>query len=79
MADELLDQIELVDIRNGAALDFLGRLMGLLCERGIIEQTEVDELLDGLRPESDPSRSAKDLQRTVCYVSALARMGMRDP
>ncbi len=75
MADEVLDPIEEVDIRHGAALDFLGRLAGLLCEKGIIEQTEVNELLRGLRPESTPERFGKDRRRTLCYVSALQRIG----
>ena len=75
MADELLDPIEEVDIRHGATLDFLGRLAGLLCEKGIIEQTEVNDLLGGLKPESNAERSGKDRRRTLCYVSALDRIG----
>ncbi len=74
MADELLDQIELTEIRHGAGLDFLARLAGLLCEKSIIEPNEVDDLLDELKPESNPARSANDRQRTLCYVSALERI-----
>ena len=75
MADDLLDPIEEVDIRQGATHDFLGRLAGLLCKKGIIEKTEVNDLLDGLKPESSSERSGKDVRRTVCYVSALNRIG----
>lgn len=75
MGDEFLDPVEEVDIRHGAALDFLGRLAGLLCEKGIIERNEVNALLDGLKPPTNSERSGKDHRRTVCYVSALGRIG----
>ena len=71
MADEHLDPIEQVEIRHGATLDFLGRLAGLLCEKGIIERTEVDDLLDELKPGAHSSQSEKNRRRTLCYVSAL--------
>lgn len=75
MADEFLTEIEEVDIRHGATLDFLGRLVRLLCDKGIIEQTEINGLLDGLKPESDSEHSGKVKRRTLCYVSALGRIG----
>ncbi len=74
MVDELLDQIEEVEVRHGATLDFLGRLAGLLCKKGIIEQTEVNDLLDGLKPPTNSERSGKDQRRTMCYVSTLDRI-----
>ena len=75
MADELLDESELTEIRHGAGLDFLARLAGLLCEKGIIERNEVNDLLDGLKPPTNSERSGKAQQRTLCYVSALDRIG----
>ncbi len=75
MADERLDPIEQTDIRNGAGIDFLARLVGLLCDKGIIKRKEAHDLLDGLKPSTNSERSAKDLRRTVCYVSALDRIG----
>jgi len=75
MADEFLDPVEEVDIRHGASLDFLARLAGLLCDKGIIKRNEVNDLLDGLKPPANSERSGKDARRTVCYVSALDRIG----
>ncbi len=75
MADEFLDPVEEVDIRHGASLDFLARLAGLLCDKGIIKRNEVNDLLDGLKPRANSERSGKDARRTLCYVSALDRIG----
>ena len=74
MADEFLDPVEEVDIRQGASLDFLARLTGLLCVKGIIKRNEVNDLLDGLKPAADSERSGKEQRRTMCYVSALDRI-----
>ena len=74
MADERLDPIEEVDIRHGATLDFLAKLTGLLREKGIIEGGEVNDLLEGLKPQPDPNRSEIAKRRTLCYVSALDRL-----
>ena len=73
-AEEFLDPIEEVDIRNGAGRDFLARLPGLLCDKGVIDRSDVDELLAELRPPSDPERSKKDRRRILCYISALERL-----
>ncbi len=74
MTDNVLDPIEEVEIRHGATLDFLARFAGLLCEKGVIQSSEVIDLLEGLKPQPDPNRSEIAKRRTLCYVSALDRL-----